>query len=261
MSVSAKIHACEAFQDVENEWGTHVFYHAIEDRPGFTSTYRWSHRPDCCATHGFGCLVGYDRCEVEWRTGIYEGTDEDLPLMLAEYPELKDRGEYWGLMVHNLCSSVIEVAEDGKSARSAWMTPGMIGRPSSLGGQIFMMVMWERYGQDWVFEDGDDAVGEWRLLHNMVAEDFTLRWDACNHAAVEYENFMKTGLITNHMMSQESPRNIQILGPTHYNLSIAQVRQPEPACPEAYTSLEDVKNYIPSQGIGYRHIRVFDPEK
>ena len=227
MSMEQKIHSCEAFIDIEREWSTHVFYHAIEDRPGFTSTYRWSHREDCAGTHGFGCLVGYDRCEVEWRTGIYEGTDMELPIMRELYPDLEDNDDYFGFAVHNLCSSVIEVAEDGMSARSSFYTPGLIGRPSTPKGNVMLFIMWERYGQDWVFEDGD----------------------------------FKTGEIVCPMMSQESPRNIEILGPTHFDLSLAQLRQFEPSCPKPYKTFDETEHYIPPQGTGYRVIRVFDNGK
>ncbi len=261
LSLEQKIHACEAFLDIECEWSTHVFYHAIEDRPGYTSTYNWSHRPDCCATHGFGCLIGYDRCEVEWRTGIYEGTDAELPLMRELYPEIEDNDDYFGFAVHNLASSVIEVAEDGKSARSFFVTPGMMGRPSTPQGNMMFMVMWERYGQDWVFEDGDDKTGEWRLLHNMVGEEFTLMLDGTNYAQEEYRHLMATGQIICPMMSQDSPRNIQIPGPTHYDINPVQLRQFEPSCPKAYRSYEETEHYIPPRGTGYRVIQVFDPEE
>ena len=261
MTLDQKIHACEAFIDIEREWSTHVFYHAIEDRPGFTSTYKWSHRDDCAGTHGFGCLVGYDRCEIEWRTGIYEGTDMELDGMRQLYPDLADYGEYFGLAVHNLCSSVIEVAEDGQSAKSSFYTPGLIGRPSTPDGKLMMFIMWERYGQDWVFEDGDWKTGEWRLLHNRVAEDFILFMDGSNYAAAEYEKLMATGEIICPMMSQDSPRNIEIMGPTHFDVTLAQLPQPDPACPRPYKTYDETDHYIPPMGTGYRAIRVFDNGK
>lgn len=261
LTLEQKVHSCEAFLEIEREWSTHVFYHAIEDRPGFTSTYSWSHRPDCAATHGFGCLTGYDRCEVEWRTGIYESYDAELEIMRGLYPYLEDNDDKYGLAVHNLCSGVIEVAEDGMSARSSFYTPGIIGRPSTAAGTMRIMVMWERYGQDWVFEDGGFKTGQWRILHNMVAEDFTLVPNGSNYAAAEYERFMRTGEIIGGMMSQDSPRNIEILGPTHFDVSIAQVRQLEPACPEPYRTLEESQQYIPPQGTGYRVTQVFEPKE
>ena len=69
LPLEMKIHWAESAQDIEREWAEHVFWHSTEDRPGFTSSYRWSHSPECCATHTFGTLVGYDSCEKEWRSG------------------------------------------------------------------------------------------------------------------------------------------------------------------------------------------------
>ena len=147
------------------------------------------------------------------------------------------------------------------SARSSFYTPGLSGRPSTPKGNVMLFIMWERYGQDWVFEDGDFKTGEWRLLHNRVAEDFNLWLNGANYAADEYRKLMETGEIVCPMMSQESPRNIEILGPTHFDLSLAQLRQFEPSCPKPYKTFDETEHYIPPQGTGYRVIRVFDNGK
>lgn len=55
---------------------------------------------------------------------------------------------------HLTTSPVIEVAEDGKSAKGLWYTPGFINSHASANGQIRSQALWERYGGDFVLEDG-----------------------------------------------------------------------------------------------------------
>ena len=55
---------------------------------------------------------------------------------------------------HLTTSPVIEVAEDGKTAKGLWYTPGFINSHASANGQIRSQALWERYGGDFVLEDG-----------------------------------------------------------------------------------------------------------
>ena len=262
LTTAQKIHWAEACNDMEFEWATHCYYHATEDRPGFPSSLKWSHRADCTATHSFGCLVGYELCEKEWTTGINEGFDADYEAMAARYPDFeKEAGRANFIGVHCICSSVIEVAEDGKSAQTSFYTPGLMGKNSTPDGGKRCFMMWERYGQDWLFEDGDDAVGEWRVFHNRVAEDFMVGLTPMNYASFQYEMLMRTGTLVAQMLSQDSPRNIEILGPTHMNWSIVQVVQPEPHLPVPYKTLAETENYVPKSGSGKKFYKVFDVKK
>ena len=60
----------------------------------------------------------------------------------------------FGQSCHVLASPVIEVAEDGKSARSFYLTPGtMMGMNGPKGGRSGGW-LWERYGSDFVYRDG-----------------------------------------------------------------------------------------------------------
>lgn len=58
---------------------------------------------------------------------------------------------------HMLTTSVIEIAEDGQTAKAVWYTPGMVGNT----------FMYENYACDFVKEDG-----EWKSWHRTVYADF-----------------------------------------------------------------------------------------
>jgi len=62
---------------------------------------------------------------------------------------------------HSVTSGVVEVAADRKTAKGVWYTPGAIGGAGGLTG------LWERYGIDFVNENG-----EWKIWHLHVYTDF-----------------------------------------------------------------------------------------
>ena len=55
--------------------------------------------------------------------------------------------------VHTLVCDVIEVADDGKSARASFVTPGAINSTLDPDQEKWCHIMWERYGSDFVIDD------------------------------------------------------------------------------------------------------------
>ena len=67
-------------------------------------------------------------------------------------------------MMHSLANDIIEVADDGKTCRTFYMTPGISMQAMTNDGMKHGGHMWEYYGADFVYEDG-----EWLYLHEQVA--------------------------------------------------------------------------------------------
>jgi hypothetical protein len=67
-----------------------------------------------------------------------------------------------GFQFHVTTTGVVEIAEDRKTAKGVWYTPGAIGMGGSIQG------MWERYGIDFVNENG-----VWKIWHLHVYTDFS----------------------------------------------------------------------------------------
>lgn len=65
--------------------------------------------------------------------------------------------------VHILFTDIIEVADDGKSARGSFITPGVIFCRLNRHEYPYCNVLWERYGSDFVLEHG-----RWLYLHEQV---------------------------------------------------------------------------------------------
>ena len=66
------------------------------------------------------------------------------------------------LLLHVTTTAIIEVADDGQTAKCFWYSPGMIAESGQTGNTI-----WEAYGVDFVKENG-----EWKMWHLHMFTDF-----------------------------------------------------------------------------------------
>lgn len=71
-----------------------------------------------------------------------------------------------GFVWHTITTPVVEIAEDRKTAKGIWYTPGIVGSYSSDGTNNTQW-MWEKYGVDFVRENG-----KWKVWHMKVYTDF-----------------------------------------------------------------------------------------
>jgi hypothetical protein len=133
--------------DCNNLMGHHVWYHAsflnnIElekcwvKTPEFSKTAVWAQNAQY--------WIGMDNIKA------YYG-----PVT----PHEQTKG---GFQFHTTTTGVVEIAEDRKTAKGVWYTPGAIGMGGSVQG------MWERYGIDFVNENG-----VWKIWHLHVYTDFS----------------------------------------------------------------------------------------
>lgn len=263
MTVSEMIHRAEGCNEIEYEYAMHSYWNfRLRERPGHLSPMHWCKRDDICATHSFGTLVSYDHAEIEWNNGLRTGPmRERLMQMHARlrelYPELDGKNLEGQCGMHQVATSVIEIAEDGLSARASFYTPGIMADNTSMRGHQSGCFMWERYGTDWIY---DPEAADWGTFHNQVAEDFSADLDCENPAAVAYESLMETGLRINTMMGPMKPKGIDIPGPSHMPYSPVQVPQYNALPPEPYDTIEHTGWYIPKPGNGKAYIKVFDKE-
>jgi hypothetical protein len=99
--------------------------------------------------------------DVVWaqNSGYWLGMDK----IKASYgAPIKDKSLTAGhFQMHTVTTGVIIVAEDRQTAKGIFYTPGMVGTSES--GQW----MWERYGADFIREDG-----VWKIWHLHVYSDF-----------------------------------------------------------------------------------------
>ena len=138
---------------------------------------------------------------------------------------------------HVLASSVIEVAADGQSARSFYLTPGtMMSVNGDQGGRRGLW-LWERYGSDFVYRDG-----QWWWFHEQVCPDLTGDFDAENWAYDRYQKYLDGRLIVGRCSGP--PRSgISDLRSAHNDVSIIQTVQDTVPCPVPYDHLDEDNTY------------------
>ena len=255
MTTSEKIHCAIACNEIEIEFAYHCYCHGNGDRrPGdFTTSVNWVRHSDyeISSAHNFGGLVGQEGID-NWTAGMFRQYDSNFESVVKRYPEVEgmDHGRISEFVIHTLASPIIEVAEDGLTAKASFYTPGFIVSTLNGDGKRWGAWMWERYGETWAFEDN-----EWRVVHNQVACDLMGPIDIVNYAASSYQILQQYG---GFMADMGGPEGIVIPGPSHYNYSPVQVPQWNPIWPEEYENYESTWHYLPKPGPGQGFVKVFD---
>lgn len=249
LTLHERIRNADASQQVENVKAKHAYLHGRADATGEWSVI-WSRSDDCSWAHAFGRMRGFDQ--------VYHGSVGDYDKMCMEnwldlyevYPEVtgKDPRPLMECSVHTLVTDVIEVAADGKSARGCFITPGVIhSRLTADKGEDgkvhrspkYCHVLWERYGSDFVCEDG-----EWKYLHEHVCPDIVGDMDHTNWAADEFAR------ITSPNPGEAMPPTLGCPpvadpGPMHMPYSVLSTPQNSVPWPEPYETLDNDNTYTP----------------
>ena len=140
---------------------------------------------------------------------------------------------------HILGSPVIEVADDGKSARAFYLTPGnMYGVNGYQGGRCGMW-LWERYGSDFVYRDG-----RWWWFHEQVCPDFCGDMDDENWAQDRFRKYLDKTLETGKCSACDDISDARL---AHNDISVVQIVQDTVKTPEPYEKLDDEHSY----SVGY----------
>ena len=263
LTTHQKIQFAKASNCIESEYALHCYYHSTEERPDSPySSVLWSKRHDeISSAHGFGGLIGWDHCVIGWSNGMEIMSHKMYDMIKVQYPEVEDMvaknaQDYYfiggGTVMHAIASPVIEMAEDGENASATFYTPGILFADLSPSGFKRGGMMWERYGQNWVYEDD-----EWRVLHNQVMLDFNVGMATGNPGREQWEAMKNSGWIWNGMMPGP-PLEKDRKGPA--NMDYWPVIPPQRTVmpPEPYKTYADGYEYIPLDGDGIGQYRVPD---
>ena len=248
LSFEQRLHNARMAQKVEEYKARHAYTHGVTyQREEFD--VMWNRSANHTWGHGFGRFVGFrdsyennvcatDRMMVE---GMLNAMDE--------YPVLQghDLRSVCHSGCHTLESEIIEVAADGKSARSYYLTPGTLtgsvsfDDPKIRGAQW----LWERYGSDFVLRD--DGKFEW--FHEQVCPDLMGSYDVGNWAHDAFVN-QREGILPGPMPGDGDgdefiggPKFVSEPGMPHKNYSPVQVVQDTVPPPQPYETLDDDNTY------------------
>ena len=132
-----RAHRMQALGDIENLMSLRTYYRAVNHK--YTDA-RWLEAKLAQVPAEFAAALG--------NTG---GRDS------AEMP------------VDLLASPVIEIAEDGMSAKGLWYMPGFVLRYDDGEDTAAVRWVWKKCGGDFVYEDG-----QWKIFHLQVCTDMSV---------------------------------------------------------------------------------------
>lgn len=184
MTFSHMVDVAEACIEVENQQSKHAIMHAAGLTEEELDTMWAKERDDFWWSHNFGGMGSRADVYKGWAGGLAQNAHYYYRRLLAVYPEVegKEPRTLMECAVHMLGSSIIEVADDGMSARGSWYTPGVIFSTLNPDQKKEGIWIWERYGNDFV-KEGD----EWLILSQHVCNDYGGAMDEDNWAQVSYQ--------------------------------------------------------------------------
>ena len=163
-------------QAIQNVMSRHVMYHCYGLHQEEMEQL-WVQEPENQATASFGQNQGYMVGYPAIWEGYVDGHTESWLQAAKKYCSqngiditgwsdeqiLNTYGGVGQLLLHVTTTAVIEVAEDGQTAKCFWYSPGLVAETGQSGNAI-----WEAYGVDFVKENG-----EWKIWHLHMYTDFT----------------------------------------------------------------------------------------
>lgn len=184
LTLEQRVQRAEGGLAAENLHARHSYLHA-GTRCMEEWEYIWSHEDDISWAHGFGRMRGFEEvwynsvATYNWR-GLqnYSRVFEVVP----EATYLTDMRNLSEVAMHTVSTDIIEVAEDGMTARAFFLTPGLIFCACNANGKYQGGDLWERYGSDFRCENG-----RWVYLHEQVCPDCGGDYDSGNIGADEYK--------------------------------------------------------------------------
>lgn len=149
--LTLKLERLEAAEACRNLMGKYSYYHTASRNQEYLDL--WAKRDDDLLVMPFGTFTGYEGVKACYLDGHGDRSDEKTLDFL--------RG---GVFMHEMDTEVLEVAEDGQTAKGAWLSPGhetYVDRMPGGDGKAHAEWCWGKYAVDFIKDDA----GEWKIWH------------------------------------------------------------------------------------------------
>jgi hypothetical protein len=213
LTPAQRLERIEAVHQVHNLMGRYAFYHAANLHSRLLELH-------ALETPGL---------RVELPFGIYEGRPGVERLYLGVFGPL-DREPAGRMHVHTMTTPVVEVAQDGETAKGVWMSPGHA--TDKYGGAHFQARWrWVKYGCDFAREHG-----RWKIWHLRIYGIFATPFD---------QSWVEASRETRPEGPPPMPAEVAPDRPPHpfWQYSPGAVLPNEPAPPEPYLTFDDTTGY------------------
>ena len=242
LTFEQRLHNAEASQTVEEFKARHAYMHGISySREEWD--FLWYDSVNTTWAHQFGRMCGFEEVYLN-SVGHTDGMAmRSMMEMTKKFPEYQghDIRSTGSSGVHVLASDVIEVADDGMSARSFYLTPGTLTGPIGFDGQHRGGVwLWERYGSDFAFVNG-----EWKWFHEQVCPDIAGDYDVGNWARNRYLDFIENDCTVGELGGR--PAQLTEPGMLHADYTVVQTVQDTVPAPKPYRTMDNDNTYSPGR--------------
>lgn len=246
LSLEQRIHNAVGSQQAENIHARHSYLHAKSFAKEEWGQI-WSRRDECSWAHAFGRWRGFENVWYGSVTCYDAACFQRFTQIYEQYPQIggMDPRPLSEVSCHTLVTDIIEVADDGQTARAYFLTPGLIYSSLNANEKKRCAYLWERYGADFVFEDG-----QWLFLHEQVCPDIFGNLDDVNWAHSKYD-MLKNPPPPPPGGGNPPPRKDQKLqdpGPLHCDWSPIQTVQDTVPWPVPYVTMDNNNTYTPFIG-------------
>lgn len=191
LTLSQRIHNAEGMQAAEYLHARHTYLHATSYCKEEWGEF-WDTSEEASWGHLFGVMCGFD--EV-WYNSVCNYDPDGFRgyiNLVKQHPEISwfDARSIREISMHTLATDIIEAADDGKTVRASFLTPGVLVFALNANHHYRGLTLWERYGSDFIY---DEDSGEWLYLHEQVCPDMGGPMDVCNPGMDAYNKLMGIG--------------------------------------------------------------------
>lgn len=191
LSLSQRIHNAEGTQAAEYLHARHTYLHATSYCKEEWGEF-WDTTEEASWGHLFGVMCGFDEVWYNSVTNYDPDGFRGYINLAKQHPEISwfDARSMREISMHMLGTDIVEAADDGKTVRASFLTPGILVFALNANHKFRGLTLWERYGSDFVYDEDE---GEWLYLHEQVCPDMGGPMDVCNPGRDAYNKLMGIG--------------------------------------------------------------------
>lgn len=226
------------YAEIQNVFALHEYYHHVPEKE--IEMIFAKKQEDVSFGQNWGVWVGLESIKKYYKSQSKEELQKQLDARRKWHPDIPDDLKYaeaGNLGFHMLTTPIIEVAEDGQTAKGMWYTPGFMTMFDEQTGKWNAGWMFEKYAIDFIKEDG-----KWKIWHFNVFCDFFCPYDKNWVEASEEKRlagFDQTPELHGGLKPDRSP-----IGYQEYSTRRVQAADfPQP--PEPYRTFSETFSYGP----------------
>jgi hypothetical protein len=251
-SLKERVARANAWVECEKVMALHCYWHAAGIHREEIEQY-WTKEEPLTWAHNFGQMNSFENYTACYADAQEANAEAYYGLVEPLYPEVRDVKDHRVLIeeaMHLLVTPIIEVAGDGRTAKGLWYTPGCIFSSLTPRKEREGMWIWERYGADFVFENG-----RWLYRNLKVCCDIAGMMDEPGWGLKEGppgpppDEEGERGEESQDDGKGPGPVPVAVPGPLHFNLSATQLPQKRPALPLPYETFTETYDYATLTGI------------